>query len=652
MGMRAMQARVYRERGAQYLLLKAPPASGKSRALMFVGLDKLENQGLRKVIVAVPEKSIGNSFRSTTLTDGGFFADWVVNPQWNLCTDEPETRAVQKSKVKALQAFLDTSDQVLVCTHATLRFAFDEIGAVPFDNCLVAVDEFHHASAHEESKLGEVVRALVERDRAHIVAMTGSYFRGDAELVLRPDDEAKFTRVTYTYFEQLNGYKYLKSLGIGYHFYRAGSGRTGTYLDSIDAVLDPAKKTIIHIPHVMAAESTKDKYGEVAHILDVLGDYKGVDPETGFYLIQSADKLLKVADLVEDDTEKRMRVSAALRKLESRDAVDIIIALGMAKEGFDWIWCEHALTVGYRSSLTEIIQIIGRATRDAPGKSHAQFTNLIAEPDATEDTVVSAVNDLLKAISASLLMEQVLAPRFKFRTKIENQELVGGDQPDVLVDENTGEIVISVKGFREPSTDRVRQIVEEDMNDLVANVCQDQTITTQAAANSEVTPDEVNKLYIPRIIESRYPDLSEEEHEEVRQQLVARMNIVAKIHEEARRPDAPSGLLAMIKRFINVQELDIDLIDQINPFQQAYEVIAKSLDSQTLAQIQVAVAAKRVTITEEEAVSLYPKLQKFVADHQRQPSLTAMDPIEKRLAEVRSWLIARKRERDRKKAAE
>lgn len=60
--------------------------------------------------------------------------------------------------------------------------------------------------------------------------------------------------------------------------------------------------------------------------------------------------------------------------------MDIIIALGMAKEGFDWIWCEHALTVGYRSSLTEIIQIIGRATRDAPGKESATFTNLIAEP--------------------------------------------------------------------------------------------------------------------------------------------------------------------------------------------------------------------------------------------------------------------------------
>src|SRR5690606_38658614 len=102
---------------------------------------------------------------------------------------------------------------------------------------------------------------------------------------------------------------------------------------------------------------------------------------------------------------------------DDRDHVDIIIAVGMAKEGFDWIWCEHALTIGYRSSLTEIVQIIGRATRDAPGKELSRFTNLIAEPAADETVVVDAVNDTLKAIAASLLMEQVLAPRFEFTPK-------------------------------------------------------------------------------------------------------------------------------------------------------------------------------------------------------------------------------------------
>ncbi len=69
--------------------------------------------------------------------------------------------------------------------------------------------------------------------------------------------------------------------------------------------------------------------------------------------------------------------------LEARDAVDIIIALGMAKEGFRLALRRHALTVGYRASLTEIIQIIRRVTRDSEARAALQFTNLIAEPDAS-----------------------------------------------------------------------------------------------------------------------------------------------------------------------------------------------------------------------------------------------------------------------------
>ena len=180
--------------------------------------------------------------------------------------------------------------------------------------------------------------------------------------------------------------------------------------------IEPGEKTIIHIPNVNSRESTKDKIKEVENILHGLGEWQATDPKTGFYLVKTKEGT---------DTENRRsgRSEQARRGFSGverpgiktdRDYVDIIIALGMAKEGFDWIWCEHALTVGYRSSLTEIIQIIGRATRDAKGKTHARFTNLIAEPDASEEAVTDAVNDTLKAIAASLLMEQVLAPKIQF----------------------------------------------------------------------------------------------------------------------------------------------------------------------------------------------------------------------------------------------
>ena len=403
LGMRPMQERAYEKRGEQYLLIKSPPASGKSRALMFIALDKLHNQGLKQAIIVVPEKAIGASFHDEPLTKFGFWADWHVDPKWNLCNAPGGDNG---GKVKAVGAFLDSADKVLVCTHATFRFAVDQFGVEKFDGRLIAVDEFHHVSANPDNRLGSQLGQFIARDKVHIVAMTGSYFRGDAEAVLAPQDEAKFETVTYTYYEQLNGYEYLKTLDIGYFFY------SGSYVDDLLNVLDASEKTIIHIPNVNSRESTKDKMREVEHIIEALGEWQGIDPVTGFQLVKTpTDRVLRIADLVDDDVSKRDRVAGALKdpaQKNNRDYIDIIIALGMAKEGFDWIWCEHALTVGYRSSLTEIVQIIGRATRDAPGKARARFTNLIAEPDASEETVTEAVNDTLKAIAASLLMEQVL----------------------------------------------------------------------------------------------------------------------------------------------------------------------------------------------------------------------------------------------------
>ena len=472
MGMREMQAKAFEARNAQYLLLKAPPASGKSRALMFLGLDKLFNQGIKKVIVAVPERSIGASFDQTDLTSHGFFADWDFNPNYNLCTPGSDN---SRSKVEAFQHFLeDKKEAILICTHATLRFAFDAVAEEAFTNCLLAIDEFHHVSADENNRLGEVLRAIMTKTNAHVIAMTGSYFRGDAVPVLLAEDEAKFQKVTYNYYEQLNGYTHLKSLGIGYHFYQ------GRYLSAIPDILDTDKKTILHIPNVNAGESTKDKHAEVDKILDMIGEVLHQDPQTGVITVQRKQdgKSIKVADLVNDNPRDRDKIVGYLRQMKELDDMDLIIALGMAKEGFDWPFCEHALTVGYRGSLTEIIQIIGRATRDSPNKTHAQFTNLIAQPDAANDEVKLSVNNMLKAITASLLMEQVLAPNFKFKTKkFETEEQEPG--------------TIRIKGFKEPSTQRVKDIVESDLNDLKAAILQDDTLI-KALPGEFIEPEVIN----------------------------------------------------------------------------------------------------------------------------------------------------------------
>lgn len=654
LGMRAMQERAYEKRGEQYLLIKSPPASGKSRALMFIALDKLHNQDLKQAIITVPEKSIGSSFADEPLSKFGFWADWEVEPQWNLC-NAPGTEG---SKADSVGAFLKSEARVLVCPHATFRNAVEKFGVEAFDNRLIAVDEFHHVSANPDNKLGAKLAELIARDKLHVVAMTGSYFRGDAEAVMAPEDESKFDSVTYTYYEQLNGYKWLKTLDIGYFFY------SGSYADDILKVLDPDEKTIIHIPSVNSRESTKDKHREVEHIIDELGEWKGTDPKTGFQLVHTSDgKVLKIADLVDDsDQGQRSKVLAALKdpaQKNNRDNVDIIIALGMAKEGFDWIWCEHALTVGYRASLTEIVQIIGRATRDAEGKTRARFTNLIAEPDASEEAVTEAVNDTLKAIAASLLMEQVLAPRFEFKPKKPTNVATegfdygeGGYDPDacnVGFNEERGTFQIEIKGLAEPKSEEAERICREDLNEVITAFVQDKSSIERGLFDEELVPEELTQVRMGKIIKDKFPELDDEDQEAVRQHATAALNLTQKAKEIAVGGDneekGNTALIDGVRNYaMDVRELDIDLIDRINPFGEAYSILAKTMSEESLKQVASIISGKRVNLTPEEARDLAKRALKFKQERGRLPSITSADAWEKRMAEGVAFLARMKAE--------
>ena len=649
LGMREMQARAYEKREAQYLLLKAPPASGKSRALMFLALDKVVKQGLDKVIVAVPEKTIGGSFKDTDLTSHGFFADWHVDEQFNLCTGG------DAGKVDRVVEFMTNSDEhYLICTHATFRFAYEKLAnAKLFNKALIAIDEFHHTSAEDGNILGGIIDDLMQNSTAHIIAMTGSYFRGDAVPILRPEDEAKFTQVTYTYYEQLNGYKYLKSLGIGYHFYQ------GRYFDALKEVLDINKKTIVHIPNVNSMESTGMKLDEVDRIFDVLGTVLSQDSETGIYKVKTHNgKVIFVADLV---TANAMRdnVLKYLRNIKNANQMDVIIALGMAKEGFDWPWCEHVLTIGYRSSLTEIIQIIGRATRDCEGKTHAQFTNLIAQPDADDEDVKTSVNNMLKAITVSLLMEQVLAPNitFKPRSLIEPGEKV---KPGTIILDDT----------EHPVSARVQKILQEGgINDVITAVIQD-TKTIAPMIVQKEQPPLFTEEDLPKVVTRLYPDLTPEEAKYVataahtqmvihgngglvnREDLPPGVVVEPGDENESDSSDTPNNgeeserdpskkgneFLKVGERFINIEKLNIDLISAINPVQGAYEILSTSVTAPRLKTIQDMVTSNRSGVSEEEAVLLWPNVQEFVASHKMEPSPMSNDPYEKRLGEVLAFV--------------
>lgn len=435
-------------------------------------------------------------------------------------------------------------------------------------------------------------------------------------------------------------------------------------------MLNPAEKTIIHIPNVNARESTKDKIKEVEDILYALGSWEGIDPTTGFQRVKTADgRILRIADLVDDDPAKRDRVSAALKdpaQKNNRDHVDIIIALGMAKEGFDWIWCEHALTVGYRSSLTEIVQIIGRATRDAPGKTRARFSNLIAEPAAADDIVTEAVNDTLKAIAASLLMEQVLAPRFEFTPKNPQSGPTpgfdygeGGYDPNkcnVGFNEESGKFQIEIKGLATPKSEEATRICQQDLNEVIAAFVQDKTTIERGLfdgehAGGETLAEELTQLRMGKIIKDKFPQLDDEDQEAVRQHAIAALNLTQKAKEVASggsggdgEKGANTAFVDGVRKFVNVRDLDIDLIDHINPFGAAYAILAKTMSEESLKQVAAVIAGRRINLTIEEARDLAKRALKFKQERGRLPSITSPDAWEKRMAEGVAFLARMKAE--------
>jgi hypothetical protein len=429
---------------------------------------------------------------------------------------------------------------------------------------------------------------------------------------------------------------------------------TGPYVGAVAKVLDPALKTIVHIPNVNARESLKDKQREVDEIMNGMGEWKGVDPATGFHLVLAQDgRTLRVADLVDDsDPARRSKVLGALKdpaQKNNRDHVDVIIALGMAKEGFDWIWCEHALTIGYRSSLTEIVQIIGRATRDAVGKERARFTNLIAEPAAEQGAVAEAVNDMLKTISASLLMEQVLAPRYEFTPKSTGPKEgfdYGADGyqeggRNVGVNTATGQIHVEINGLATPHSPEATRICKEDLNEVVTSFLQDKTTLERGLFDKENTlPEELTQLRMGKIVRERYPELGEADQEAVRQHAIAAMNVTQQAKLALAQSDANgsgtgggTALIDGVRKFVNVRDLDIDLIDRINPFDAAYAVLAIAMDEKSLRQVQASIAAKKVSIPEDEARDLAKRALQFKNERGRLPDINSPDAWEKRMAE-------------------
>ena len=153
-----------------------------------------------------------------------------------------------------------------------------------------------------------------------------------------------------------------------------------------------------------------------------------------------------------------------------------------------------------------------------------------------------------------------------------------------------------------------------------------------------------------KIVIDKYPNLSETDQEAVRQHAVAALNIT----QEAKKIVASGGaaesngntaLIDGVRKFaLDVRNLDIDLIDRINPFSEAYAILSKAMDEKNLTKIAEIIAGKRFNLTIEKAREYAQRALKFKMERGRLPSLTSQDPWERLMAEGVAFLAKKRAE--------
>ena len=281
-----------------------------------------------------------------------------------------------------------------------------------------------------------------------------------------------------------------------------------------------------------------------------------------------------------------------------------------------------------------------------------------------EEAVTEAVNDTLKAIAASLLMEQVLAPRFNFTPKTPQSGPVEGfdygedgydpNKTNVGFNEQSGQFQIEIKGLVEPKSKEAERICKEDLNEVIAAFVQDKQTLERGLfdgdhAGGETLPEELTQVRMGKIVRDKFPELDDEDQEAVRQHAVAALNLTQKAKELVDSNDSlGKGNTALIdgvrKYAMDVRDLDIDLIDRINPFGEAYAILAKTMNEESLKQVAAIISGKRVNLTPEEARDLAKRALKFKQERGRLPSITSPDAWEKRMAEGVAFLARMKAE--------
>ena len=438
-------------------ILNSPTGSGKSKSICHISSDILSSSTKTKIIIAVPQKDVGNGFLDEleyTISEDKTYS-WSVggkgkgerNPN-NLCYGNP----VEMGKIKTLIEYLTTKTvrttgfkRVMLCTHQTLAIAFSKLSDEQKDslkNLFIWIDEAHHIRTEEEedevsdltNKLGNVVNYIVSNPDKNLKVglVTATLFRGDGGGIIPTDADFHTYSLPYDkHFEE--NCRYLKNFK--YDFYLTGNDwETG-----INDCIQKNDKTILYVPHPMSKYSYSEKMVHVRNIISSLSDDSSeIDMESDVISIKRFGKIFNVIDLVDDESTT---VRERREKFISMhpEQVDLIVAINKFTEGSDWAIANKVIIVGVKKSLTQQMQMIGRLFRDHESKKNSPVQIIQIIPNVDENSNVdkdrSNINDYLKCIFSSFVFEMVFNP---IKIKIKKKKLPTDAKKNAHKEEDVG----------------------------------------------------------------------------------------------------------------------------------------------------------------------------------------------------------------------
>ncbi|WDE98528.1 integrase repeat-containing protein [Lentisphaera profundi] len=553
-GLRPFQNQVYEHRDEKIIVINAMTGAGKSICSQTIALYKLAEEQVKRVIIAVPQKSIGVNFREYPVKAFEHAEKYHVSLDLIDGTDT----------TSRLKQFFKSGTGICICTHASLVSA--QVNVDQFDDCLLVIDEAHHVSASEDlmNHLGISVNNCMS-SKGHTVLMTATPFRSDAASIVPSgfDYASSFFSIT----EFLSSCKHLRGINTEFDLHECDS-----YLDRINEI-DFSRKTAIYIPVTGSYESRdvfdkNSKENHISSVMEKIGIPKGRD-EFGFYLLERKGRLLRVADLVNDEGPQQ----AALDDTRKTGECDIVLSMSKAKEGWDYPCIEQVVIIGARGSLSDTLQMIGRGVRDYEAKETCYVRILAQIADVESEEVREQTARFLKTVYCAQLLEDIMIPAKLFNLKRIPKE--NGEQENIL-----------------PA---VKEAIEDPaINARIGEAMRNLPTSIQLGNSSEI------KEAILNIIRTEQAQFSEDE--------VAQFERALKLCRHLRSEVIKKDLSLEFAGTINVDDIDFAVIDDVSHVSQAVAVLAKGMGLEGFESLRTSLANDFYE-TLEEASTAVQKLE-------------------------------------------